>query len=85
MSALLELSDDLWTGETNTHANHPFVALNEHEEVAERTIFYNSFAGVTAFKTDDGLVMVDSGIFVAQEAVFQAIRKGNRPHGHEHP
>jgi alkyl sulfatase BDS1-like metallo-beta-lactamase superfamily hydrolase len=74
MGALLELSDNLWTGKTNTYENHPFMALNEYEEVAERTIFYNSFAGVTAFGTDEGLVMVDSGIFVAQEVVYEAIR-----------
>ncbi|RJP24747.1 MAG: MBL fold metallo-hydrolase [Candidatus Abyssobacteria bacterium SURF_5] len=78
MGAVLDLSEQLWTGKTNTYENHPFMALNEYDVVAERTIFYNSFAGVTAFGTDDGLVMVDTGLFALQEAVFGAVRSWSR-------
>src|ERR1700675_3658476 len=31
-------------------------------EVAERTWFQSRFSGVTAFETDDGIVLVDSGM-----------------------
>jgi alkyl sulfatase BDS1-like metallo-beta-lactamase superfamily hydrolase len=74
MGAVLDLTEKLWTGKTTTYENHPFWALNEYEEVAEQTIFYNSFSGITVFGTSDGLVIVDTGIFLMQESVFQAIR-----------
>ena len=31
-------------------------------EVAERTYFQSRFSGVTAFDTDEGIVLVDSGM-----------------------
>ena len=31
-------------------------------EVAERTFFQSRFSGVTAFETDEGIVLVDSGM-----------------------
>ncbi len=74
MGAVLDLAEKLWKGEITTYERHPFAALDTLEEVAERTAFYHSFAGVTVFDTDDGLVMVDTGTFFNQEIVFQAIR-----------
>lgn len=74
MGSVLELAEKLWTGKTTVYKNHPFAALNEIEEVAERTIFFNSFSNVTAFETDAELVLVDTGTFFNQEIVFEAIR-----------
>jgi len=74
MGAVLELSEKLWTGELTTDKRHPFAPLDASEEVAERTLFYNSFANVTAFATDGGLVLVDAGTFAHQDLVFQAVR-----------
>lgn len=75
MGAILDLSEKLWTGEVTTDQRHPFAGLDAGEEVAERTFFYNSFANVTAFETDDGLVLVDAGTFAHKDLVFQAIRE----------
>lgn len=74
MGAVLDLSEKLWTGEMTTAQRHPFAALDDIEEIAERTIFYHSFANVTAFETEAGLVLVDTGTFFNKEIVFQAIR-----------
>jgi alkyl sulfatase BDS1-like metallo-beta-lactamase superfamily hydrolase len=74
MGALLDLAEKLWTGEITTDERHPFAGGGEIEEIADRTVFYHSFANVTAFETDDGLVLVDAGTFFHQDIVFQAIR-----------
>lgn len=74
MGSILDRSEKLWTGEITTDERHPFAGLDQYEEVAERTIFYHSFANVTAFETDAGLVLVDSGTFAHQDLVFQAVR-----------
>lgn len=78
MGAVLELSEKLWTGELTTAERHPFAPLDASEEVAERTLFYNSFANVTAFETDDGIVLVDAGTFAHVDLVFQAIREWSK-------
>jgi alkyl sulfatase BDS1-like metallo-beta-lactamase superfamily hydrolase len=74
MGAVLELFEKLWSGEVTTDERHPFAPLDASEEVADRTLFYNSFANVTAFETDDGIVLVDAGTFAHKDLVFQAIR-----------
>jgi alkyl sulfatase BDS1-like metallo-beta-lactamase superfamily hydrolase len=74
MGAVLELFEKLWSGETTTDERHPFAPLDASEEVADRTLFYNSFANVTAFETDEGIALVDAGTFAHMDLVFQAIR-----------
>jgi glyoxylase-like metal-dependent hydrolase (beta-lactamase superfamily II) len=44
-------------------------------EVAERTWFASQLSGVTAFETDEGLVLVDSGTVVLAPVLAEAIRK----------
>jgi alkyl sulfatase BDS1-like metallo-beta-lactamase superfamily hydrolase len=75
MGAVLELSEKLWSGEVTTDERHPFAALETGEEVAKGAFFYNSFANVTAFSTDEGLVLVDAGTFAHKDLVFQSIRE----------
>jgi alkyl sulfatase BDS1-like metallo-beta-lactamase superfamily hydrolase len=74
MGAILDLSEKLWSGETTTDQRHPFAGFEAGEEVAERTFFFNSFANVIGFETDDGLVMVDAGTFAHRDIVFNGIR-----------
>ena len=74
MGAVLDLFEKLWSGEITTDERHPFAPLDASEEVADRTLFYNSFANVTAFGTDAGIVLVDAGTFAHMDLVFQAIR-----------
>ena len=78
MGAVLDLSEKLWTGELTTDERHPFAPLDTSEEVAERTIFYNSFANVTAFETDEGIVLIDAGTFAHKDLVFQAVREWSK-------
>jgi glyoxylase-like metal-dependent hydrolase (beta-lactamase superfamily II) len=49
-------------------------------EVAERTWFVSFFSGVTAFETDEGLVLVDSGLSRLAPALDEMLRrKTDRP------
>lgn len=43
--------------------------------VAERTWFQSFFSGVTAFETDDGIVLVDSGLSRLAPALAQMLRR----------
>ena len=45
------------------------------EQVAERSHFVSSFANVTAFETDAGLVLVDTGSFVLAEPTRVVLRE----------
>jgi alkyl sulfatase BDS1-like metallo-beta-lactamase superfamily hydrolase len=74
MGVVLDLLEKLWSGEITTDERHPFAPLDASEEVADQTLFYNSFANVTAFGTNDGIVLVDAGTFAHMDLVFQAIR-----------
>src|SRR5680860_1312123 len=43
-------------------------------EVAERTWFVSEFSGVTAFETDEGIVLVDSGLVFLAPRIAEALR-----------
>jgi len=75
IGSVRELAEKLWTGEVTTYEHHPFTSdLGDIEEIADRTIFYRSFANVTAFETDAGLVLIDTGAFFNQAQTHEAIR-----------
>src|SRR2546423_97865 len=61
MTDVIELSDRLWRGEATVEEHHPFAPRGELTEVADGCGFVPSFANVSAFATDDGLVLVDVG------------------------
>jgi alkyl sulfatase BDS1-like metallo-beta-lactamase superfamily hydrolase len=58
---VLELSDRLWRGELGIEDVHPFTLLGPVEELADGVAFVPSFANVAALRTDEGLVLVDTG------------------------
>ena len=58
---MLGLADALWEGREPIEQHHPVGYTGQLVEVAERTAFLPSFANITAFETDEGLVLVDSG------------------------
>jgi alkyl sulfatase BDS1-like metallo-beta-lactamase superfamily hydrolase len=70
----LELADRLWRGEVGTDEHHPLAGSGELVEVASRTSFLHTFANVSAFETDDGLLLVDTGSPMTADAVHSAIR-----------
>jgi len=74
-----DLAEKLWTGQVTTYEHNPLTSdWGDIEEIADRTIFYRSFANVTAFETDAGLVLIDTGAFFNQTQTHQAIRKWSK-------
>jgi glyoxylase-like metal-dependent hydrolase (beta-lactamase superfamily II) len=51
-------------------------------QVAERTWFQSFFSGVTAFETDDGLVLVDSGLSRLAPALAEMLRRKTQARVH---
>lgn len=74
MASLRELSSNLLSGAVVIDSVHPMSPRFIAEPVAPRTTFVSSFANVTAFDTDDGLVLVDTGSFVLAERTRLVLR-----------
>jgi glyoxylase-like metal-dependent hydrolase (beta-lactamase superfamily II) len=72
--SLRELSAGLLNGTIAIDDAHPMAPRFVAEEVAPRAFFASSFANVTAFDTDDGLVLVDTGSFVLADETRAALR-----------
>ncbi|HEV7559337.1 MAG TPA: alkyl sulfatase dimerization domain-containing protein [Kofleriaceae bacterium] len=73
--SLRQLSSELLDGRISVDAAQPMAPRFVAEAVAARTTFVSSFANVTAFETDAGLVLVDTGSFVLAEPTRAALRK----------
>ncbi len=71
---VLGLADALWAGREPIEEHHPVGFTGQLVEVAERTAFLPSFANVSAFETDDGLVLVDTGGILIAESAHEQIR-----------
>ena len=86
MSELLKRTDRLWSGEASTTEAefHPFAGPRLLEELAPGVAFFKAFVNVTAVKTAEGLVLVDTGSFhpAAHKLSFDAVRgwNGERVH-----
>ena len=72
---ILDLADKLWRGEVTVEETHPFSLIGEAEEVADGVAFVPSFANVSAFRTDDGLVLVDTGSAPLAQHVHTTLRR----------
>ncbi len=75
MPDVLELADRLWRGEVSTSEFHPVSHLGGLAEICDGVVFVPSFANVSAFATDDGLVLVDTGSSFVAAAVHQELRR----------
>jgi glyoxylase-like metal-dependent hydrolase (beta-lactamase superfamily II) len=65
---ILALADKLWRGEARTSEFHPVMQAGTMTEICEDVAFVPAFANVTAIRTPDGLVLVDTGsVFAAQD------------------
>jgi alkyl sulfatase BDS1-like metallo-beta-lactamase superfamily hydrolase len=71
---VLDLADRLWRGEVSIEEAHPFALLGEAQEVADGVAFVPSFANVSAFRTGEGLVLVDTGSAPLAEHVHRTLR-----------
>ena len=72
---VLELAEQLWRGEVSTADLHPVGNLGGLAEVCEGVAFLPSFANVSAFSTDDGLVLADTGSSFVAETVHSELRR----------
>jgi glyoxylase-like metal-dependent hydrolase (beta-lactamase superfamily II) len=75
VTSLRRISDDLMSGAIAPDDRPPTAPLFVAEAVAPRTYFASSFANVTAFATDAGLVLVDTGSFVLADRTRALLRE----------
>ncbi len=75
MSDVLELAERLWRGEVSTAQFHPVGNVGGLAEVCDGVAFVPSFANVTAVRTGDGLVLVDTGSAFVAKAVHEELRR----------
>lgn len=72
MGALLELADRIWSGDRSQ--GHPWKITGQHEEIADGLHFLHVFANVSVLRTGEGLVLVDTGSWLARDATFEKVR-----------
>lgn len=72
---VLDVAERLWNGEVDIAELHPVGFSGSLSEVANGVSFIPSFANVSAFKTDDGLVAVDTGSVIFAQAIHSELRK----------
>jgi glyoxylase-like metal-dependent hydrolase (beta-lactamase superfamily II) len=72
---ILALADRLWRGEARTSEFHPVGHLGGMAEICEDVAFLPAFANVTAIRTPDGLVLVDTGSVFAAEEIHGQLRR----------
>jgi glyoxylase-like metal-dependent hydrolase (beta-lactamase superfamily II) len=72
---ILELADRLWRGQVGSGEYHPVSHLGGLAEICDGVAFVPAFANVSAFTTDDGLVLVDTGSSFVARAVHEELRR----------
>ena len=75
MGAIRDQAEKFWNGEITVAQQHPLIATGESEEVAADIIFFRWFANVTAVKTGEGLVLIDTSSFFNQEETVKMVRR----------
>lgn len=80
VDSLEKIADRLFAGELTTHSpdHHPFAAYDVTDEVASGVVFYKGFVNVTGVRTDAGLMLIDTGSFLA--ASYERSHAGIRKH-----
>ncbi len=73
-SDVLAVADRLWNGEITTSTFHPVDHIGGFVEITEGVGFCPSFANVSSFATEDGLVLVDTGSAPLAKVVHDDIR-----------
>jgi len=71
---ILAIADRLWNGELSTSTFHPVDHVGGFVEITDGVGFCPSFANVSAFKTGDGLLLVDTGSAPLARIVHDDIR-----------
>ncbi len=73
MTTLLELSEQLWTGEGNTSDANPMLTFLR-EEVADGVFFLASFGNVTAVDAGGEVALIDTGLGALAARNHETIR-----------
>src|ERR1700691_5984865 len=73
-SDVLSVAERLWNGEISTSTFHPVDHVGGLVEITDGVGFCPSFANVSAFATEDGLVLVDTGSAPLPQVVHDDIR-----------
>jgi glyoxylase-like metal-dependent hydrolase (beta-lactamase superfamily II) len=71
---VLRLADRLWRGEVHISEYHPVGYLGGLAEITDDVVFLPAFANVTAVRTPDGLVLVDTGSAFVAQAIHDELR-----------
>src|SRR5580700_2687519 len=78
MGVIRDQSEKIFTGAITTRQFHPLLPTGEYEEIADGVMFYRWFANVTAARTREGLVLIDTGGYFNQDATVKLIRRLSR-------
>jgi alkyl sulfatase BDS1-like metallo-beta-lactamase superfamily hydrolase len=79
---LLDLSEKIWTGESDGAAHQWFGHFGEVASPRSDTAFVAAFSNVNAIATDDGLVVVDTSSPLNTEQAHDALRGWDRRPAH---
>ena len=72
---VLDTADRLWRGEIDIESLHPVGGyIGGLGEIGPGTAFLPSFANVSAFDTDEGLVLVDTGSSFVAKSLHELLR-----------
>jgi glyoxylase-like metal-dependent hydrolase (beta-lactamase superfamily II) len=72
---VLALADRLWRGDVHISEFHPVGHLGGLAEITDDVVFLPAFANVTAVRTADGLVLVDTGSAFVAGAIHDELRR----------
>ncbi|MBF6560895.1 MAG: MBL fold metallo-hydrolase [Candidatus Binataceae bacterium] len=75
MGIIKEAAEKFWNGEITVAQQHPLTPTGEYEEVAAGVMFYRWFANFTAIKTEEGIVLVDTGAYFNQAETVALVRR----------
>ncbi len=82
MGRVLDLAEQLWTGQVSAWEHPPYAPLLDMDVVADGVAFVSSFANVTAIATGEGLVLVDCGSTLLAQQVFNHVRDFSKERVH---
>ena len=75
MGAIRDIAEKLWRGEESVRTVHPLRPTGESEEIAGGVLFIKWFANLVVAKTEEGLVLIDTGAYFNQEATLDLVRR----------
>ena len=74
MGDVLDLSESLWNGSISTETHNPVMNYVGTEVLSDDLAFACAFGNVSAFRTDEGLLVVDTGGSLVGGVIVQSLR-----------